>query len=111
LLQDNSSAAKIFMELLMQPTLQPMPSLLTHLPHVSVIYHSTAVTMLKTSQLNQAETLCRQAISYYSNSSYSLRDVEHSLFCLEDDLVALMLLAQVHKLKGEGIKESEILNR
>jgi hypothetical protein len=111
LLQDNSTAGKIFMELLKQPALQPMPSLLTQLPHGSVIYHSTAVSMLKTNQLNQAETLCRQAISYYSNRSYSLRDLEHSLLCLEDDLVALMLLAQVHKLKGEEIKESEILNR
>ena len=88
-----------------------MPSLLTQLPHVSVIYHSTAISMLKTNQLNQAETLCRQAISYYSNRSYSLRDMEHRLFCLEDDLVALMLLAQVHKLKREEMKESEILNR
>jgi len=111
MLQDNSSAGKTFMELLTQPTLQPMPSLLTQLPHVSVIYHSTAISMLKTNQLNQAETLCRQAISYYSSRSYSLRDLEHSLFCLEDDLVALMLLAQVHKLKGEEIQESEILNR
>ncbi|KDR22643.1 hypothetical protein L798_12776 [Zootermopsis nevadensis] len=37
--------------------------------------------------------------------------MEHFLLCLEDDLVALMLLAQVHKLKGEEIKESEILDR
>lgn len=99
------------MELLLQPELQPMPSLLTQLPHVSVIYHSAAVVMIKTNQLDQAETLCRQAISYYSSRSYSFRDLEHSLLCLEDDLVALMLLAQVHKLKGEEIKESEILDR
>ena len=99
------------MELLTQPVLQPVPSLLTQLPHVIVIYHSTAVSMLKTNQLSQAETLCKQAISYYSSRSYSLRDLEHRLLCLEDDLVALMLLAQVHKLKGEEIKESEILNR
>jgi hypothetical protein len=67
--------------------------------------------MLKTNQLNQAEILCRQAISYYSNRSYCPRDLEHSLLCLEDDLVALMLLAQVHKLKGEEVKQSEILDR
>jgi len=98
-------------ELLKQPELQPLPSLVTQLPHVSVIYHSAAALLLKSNALEQAEWLCRQAISYYSSNSYSARDMEHNLLCLEDDLVALMLLAQVHKLKGEEMKESEILDR
>jgi hypothetical protein len=111
LLQDSSSAAKLFMELLTQQELQPVPSLITQLPHSSVIHHMAAVLMLKSKNLEQAELLCRKAISYHSSKSYSPRDMEHFLLCLEDDLVALMLLAQVYKLKGEEIKESEILDR
>jgi hypothetical protein len=110
LLQDSSSAGKLFMEMLTQQELQPLPSLITHLPHVSVIHHTAAVLLLKSKHLEQAELLCRRAISYHSSTSYSPRDVEHFLLCLEDDLVALMLLAQVYKLKGEETQESELLD-
>jgi hypothetical protein len=111
LLQDCSSAGKMFMELLTQPDLQPLPSLVAQLPHVSIMYHSAAVLLLKSNELDQAQRLCRQAISYHSSKSYSSTDMEYCLLCLEDDLVALMLLAQVHKHKGDEIKESETLDR
>jgi hypothetical protein len=111
LLQDYSSAGKMFMELLTQPDLQPLPSLVEQLPHVSIIYHSAAVLLLKSNDLDQAQHLCRQAISYHSSKINSSTDMEYCLLCLEDDLVALMLLAQVHKHKGDEIKESETLDR
>lgn len=99
------------MELLTQPDLQPLPSLVAQLPHVSTIYHSAAVLLLRSNEPHQAQHLCRQAISYHSSKSYSSTDMESCLLCLEDDLIALMLLAQVHKHKGDEIEESEILDR
>lgn len=108
---DYSSAGKMFMELLTQPDLQPLPSLVAQLPHVSIIYHNAAVLLLKSNELDQAQHLCRQAISYHSSKICISTDMEYCLLCLEDDLVALMLLAQVHKHKGDEVKESEMLDR
>ncbi|XP_069676551.1 uncharacterized protein [Periplaneta americana] len=106
-----SNAAELFVELLAQTDLQPVPSLIMQLPSLSVIYHSAATMLLKSNDLQQAEQLCNRVISFHSSKSARPVDMEHSLLCLQEDLVALMLLARIHRLRAEVILESEILDK
>ncbi|PSN36729.1 hypothetical protein C0J52_18420 [Blattella germanica] len=101
---DNRAAGEIYVELLSQFPQMPSHNLKTQVPEASIIYHNAIVLFLRCNEIEKAESLCRQAITSYVSKGTGL-------LSMEDDLVALMLLAQIHDIKKEYILQSETLDR
>ncbi|KAJ9601800.1 hypothetical protein L9F63_000028, partial [Diploptera punctata] len=73
------------------------------LPHASAL-HDAAAVFLECNREQEAEKLCRQAVSCYIPQN-------HGLLSLEDDIVALMMLAHIYKLREQFIQQADTLDR
>ena len=74
------------------------------LQHAIITHHDAAALLIRCNRLEEAEALCRRTVNCY---------VPHSsgLLSLEDDIVALMLLADIYKLKQQFTHQADILDK
>lgn len=106
------------------------------LPALGVILHVTVISLLKSNQLQQAEIVCEAAITKYeSQKSSKLRTVlkqesveqgssdkqiaeskchefsDDNLNCFEEDVISLMLLAEIQLIQEKWQEAQETLKR